>query len=140
MRQSCTECKPRDEMPLEGRWIIKREVFQGRRMWRPGSSCCFPQRSQQFPFPPWRTIADSSGITLLVFKATARSSQVQLNSWGLKPVANMFQSHRQEHPESIVSRNQISLIPEDPHPDPTVTACWGMVSPSPLLASLPGQI
>lgn len=55
------------------------------------------------------------------------------------PVANMFQNHEQEKPESMVCRNLISLTPEDPHPDPKAAAYLGMVSPSPLLTPLPGQ-
>lgn len=96
------------------------------------------ENNEQIPLElPCKSSRPQPGIMLRSFQP--RSSQVQLNSWGLRHVANMFQSHRQEQPESIVSRNQISLIPEFPHPDPTATACQGMVSPSPLLTSLPGQ-
>lgn len=34
-----------------------------------------PQRSLQFPFPPWRTMShDSSGITLQFFRAISRDN------------------------------------------------------------------
>lgn len=58
---------------------------------------------------------------------------------GMGPAANMFRSHGQEKRGSKVPRNQLSLIPKDPHPNPTATACVGLGSPGPLLTPLPGQ-
>lgn len=148
MRQSCTECKPRDEIPREGR-SIKWEVFQGRRMWRPGSSSCFPAKgSLQFHFP---TPENNESIPLeLPCNFSGPHAEIMLRSFqsrprkcgpeggGMGPAANMFQSHRQEPLESKVYRKQISLIPKDTDPNPTATDCLGMVSPSRLLTPPPG--
>lgn len=143
MRQSCTEGNPGRDV-TEGR-ASKWEVLQGRRMWRPGSSSCFPPAVTAVPLPtlenneliPLELPCNFSGpkAEIMLKGSSQGHPRCSPTGQGMGPTANMFQSHGQEKLESKVPRNQISLIPKDPHPNPTATACLGMVSPSPL----PGQ-